>query len=144
MGSRGLRTPSPYERLSCLLRSLPIARAQALSGSSLSFDGIATNFMALRLGAGSSECDALCGVNARRRSVQGQDKHLNERCSYPGALIAFAGTTCTKCIIAPHAIQRMETTRLNARTLSNVGGALRWSRLSEQNLRIDKWSVCRG
>jgi hypothetical protein len=23
-------------------------------------------------------------------------------------------------------------------------GNLRWSRLSEQNLRIDKWSVCQG
>jgi hypothetical protein len=123
MGSRDLRAPRPYELLSGLLRSLPIARAQALSDASLSFDGVATNFMALRLGAGSSECDALCGVNARRRSVQGQDKHLNERCSYPGALIVFAGMTCTKCIIEPHAIQRMETTRLNARTLSNVGGA---------------------
>jgi hypothetical protein len=75
------------------------------------------------LGAGSSKSDVFRGVNARRRSVHGQDKHLNERCSYPGALIAFAGTTCTKCIIAPHAIQRMETTRLNARTSSSVEGA---------------------
>jgi hypothetical protein len=23
-------------------------------------------------------------------------------------------------------------------------GSLSWSRLSEQNLRVDKWSVCRG
>jgi hypothetical protein len=120
MGSRGPRTPSPYERLSCLLRRFPIARAQALSGASRSFDGVATNFGAVRLGAGSSKSDVFRGVNARRRSVHGQDKHLNERCSYPGALIAFAGTTCTKCIIAPHTIQRMETTRLNARTSSSV------------------------
>jgi hypothetical protein len=28
--------------------------------------------------------------------------------------------------------------------LDDCGGGQRWSRLSEQNLRIDKWSVCRG
>jgi hypothetical protein len=28
--------------------------------------------------------------------------------------------------------------------IDRVTGGLGWSRLSEQNLRIDKWSVCRG
>ena len=26
----------------------------------------------------------------------------------------------------------------------NYYGGLSWSRLSEQNLRVDKWSICRG
>jgi hypothetical protein len=47
--ARGLLRPQrPYDLLSCLLRSVPIARAQALSRASVSFDGTSTNFGAVR------------------------------------------------------------------------------------------------
>jgi len=31
-----------------------------------------------------------------------------------------------------------------AREISSMNCQLSWSRLSEQNLRVDKWSLCRG
>jgi hypothetical protein len=50
-------------------------------------------------------------MNARRRSTAEQVKHLNERCSYPGALMILAGTISSKRIVAPHTMQRIATTQ---------------------------------
>jgi hypothetical protein len=51
-----------------------------------------------------------CEVNARRRSTAEQVQHLNERYSYPGALMKIlAGTTFSKRIVAPHTTQRIAT-----------------------------------
>ena len=55
--------------------------------------------------------NCFCGVNARRRSTAVQVQHLNERCSYPGALMIFAGTIFSKRIVAPHTTQRIATTQ---------------------------------
>ena len=55
--------------------------------------------------------NCFCGVNARRRSTAEQVQHLNERCSYPGALMILAGTIFSKRIVAPHTTQRIATTQ---------------------------------
>jgi hypothetical protein len=58
MGSRALENPkAPYDLLSYLLRSFPIARAHALSDASASFDDAAAIFGAARVLTGSSEHD---------------------------------------------------------------------------------------
>jgi hypothetical protein len=75
-------------------------------------DGTTTDLGTVWLLADSSELEVFWGVNVSRRSVHGQPEHLNERYSYPCALITFAGTTCSNRIVAPHAIQRMEDTLL--------------------------------
>jgi hypothetical protein len=112
-GSRLLRTSGPHEFRSCLRRSFPIARAQAASSASSSREGLTTDFIvAVRGGAVPVE-NCFCGVNARRRSMAEQVEHLNERCSYPGALMILAGTICSKRIVPPHTTQRIATTQLN-------------------------------
>ena len=106
-----MRTPSPHEPRSCLRRSFPIASAQAASSASTAREGLATDFIVgARGGAGSVE-NCFCGVNARRRSTAEQVQHLNERCSYPGALMILAGTIFSKRIVAPHTTQRIATTQ---------------------------------
>ena len=49
-------------------------------------------------------------MNARRRSTAEQVKHLNDRCSYPGARMVLAGTVCTKFMFARHTRQRIAST----------------------------------
>src|SRR3977135_3107634 len=112
MGSQALETPPrPHEPRSCLRRSFPIASAQAASSASTAREGLATDFIVgARGGAGSVE-NCFCGVNARRRSTAEQVKHLNERYSYPGALMILAGTISSKRIVAPHTTQRIATTQ---------------------------------
>jgi len=53
-GSTARRALASYDLLSCLLRGVPIARAQALSRANVSFDGVAT-IRAVWVLAGSSE-----------------------------------------------------------------------------------------
>jgi hypothetical protein len=111
MGSQALETPSPHEPRSCLRRSFPIAIAQAASSASTTREGLATDFIVGARGGEGSVENCFCGVNARRRSTAEQVQHLNERCSYPGALMILAGTIFCRRIVAPHPTQRIATTQ---------------------------------
>jgi ribosomal protein L34E len=107
---QALENPQPHEPRSSLRRSLPIASAQAASSASTAREGLATDFIEGARGGARSVENCFCGVNARRRSTAEQVKHLNERCSYPGALMILAGTISSKRIVAPHTTQRIATT----------------------------------
>ena len=68
--------------------------------------------------------NCFCGVNARRRSTAEQVKHLNERCSYPGALMILAGMISSKRIVAPHTTQRIVTTQSETESLWEPGAPI--------------------
>jgi hypothetical protein len=84
-------------------------------------------------------------MNARRRSTAEQVKHLNDRCSYPGARMVFAGTVCTKFMFARHTRQRIASTHAIWKTGSFRSAARRcWGATSGSPANAPADLNCRG